>query len=99
MQSNCAIAAILGSGGEGVIATLGVCLTIPCVSVASLDGLFCLHTIIDSQVQSGGAVATILCGGGKGVITTRGISLAIPCITVASYNSLFCLYTLINSQV
>ena len=103
MQSHHAIATMNGLQGMGIVAGHGVSLPVgcPCVTITCHNSLFCLYTLINSQVQYYHTIATVD-GLQTIIIYTRlvvGLTCIIPIIAITSGLALNYLYALVDGQV
>ena len=93
------LAALVGCGGVGIVATDGVGHTMPLVRVACSHAKLYMLWLVESQVESNDTIAAIGSYGGKGVLATLGVGLTVPLVTIASGDMLLCINSWINCEV
>ena len=103
MQSHHAIATMNSLQGMGIVAGHGVSLPVgfPCIAVTCHNSLFCLYTLINSQVQYYHTIATVD-GLQTIIIYARlvvGLTCIIPIIAITSGLALNYLNALVDGQV
>ena len=82
VEGNDTIAAI-GSGGiVGIIATLGVGLAVPCITIAGGDGFLSILSVVDSQVENLDTGTTMVSNGVILVIAAFSILMIMPLILI-----------------
>ena len=87
MECNNTIAAISSNCGVGVLATLGIDLTVPLVTVAGGDILICILYWVDCEVESSNAIAAVDSRENDTILAFSGVGLTVPSVGFAVADS------------
>ena len=82
-----------------VVATLGVCLTMPLVLITCSYIVLFMLAAVDSQVQGYNTITTISSNGAINILTALCVSFTIPSVTITSNYRLFCILRIVDGQV
>ncbi len=99
MEGNDTIAAVGSGGSVNVIATRGVGLIVPSVTIASGNRLFCVLRWVDSQVESYDVIATVSSNSGVNIVAACSVGLAVPSVAIACYYSFLCVLSWVDCKV